>query len=572
MASPSSSEKQHAPRKSTDTFSEDRTATATPDFKTLKEEKQINNDDPSEYPERSSRDGSTDDNGNELAPQESNASSIWVAETMSFPREVLFIIICCMAQFCTQAAYMETLILLHVIGDSFHVDNPARLAWLVAGYSLTVGTFILFSGRLGDAFGYKRMLIIGFSWFSVWSLIAGLSVYSDFTLAVFSRVLQGIGPAICLPNALALFGAAYRPGHRKAMVFSFFGAVAPMGGVVGAAVASVLQLEWWPWALWALSIWLAILAVAGWFIIPEPPKKMRAPRGFKNLCIDLDIPGAVTGIVALVLFNFAWNQAPIEGWKTPEVLVPLILGLGLFALFAAIEFKFAPKPLLPFEAVNADVAFVLAAVVCGWATFGVWTLYLVQILQEIRTLSPLLTCAWFSPVVVTGGLAAVITGKLLGPLKVRPPIVMTLALVAFTIGVILTATAPENQTYWAQIFVSMIIMPFGMDMSFPAATLILSNAVKREHQGIGASLVNTVVNYGIALGVGFAGTVEVHVSKGAGSKAEQFKGFRGALYMGVGLSGLGLCVALLFLAREFRNRREQKQDAEKAAEAQARSP
>lgn len=102
MASPSSSEKQHAPRKSTDTFSEDRTATATPDFKTLKEEKQINNDDPSEYPERSSRDGSTDDNGNELAPQESNASSIWVAETMSFPREVLFIIICCMAQFCTR--------------------------------------------------------------------------------------------------------------------------------------------------------------------------------------------------------------------------------------------------------------------------------------------------------------------------------------------------------------------------------------------------------------------------------------------------------------------------------------
>ncbi|KAF6818760.1 major facilitator superfamily transporter [Colletotrichum sojae] len=567
MASPT--EKQA--RQSADSFSADRTATATPDVNAMTADDKAIPDDSSASPRDSSRSESDEnDNVNEdnLAHARSNASTVWVAETMSLPREVLFVTICCMAQFCTQSAYMETLVLLHVIGGTFHVDNPARLAWLVAGYSLTVGTFILFSGRLGDAFGYKRMLLIGFSWFSLWSLVAGLSVYSDFTLAVFSRVLQGIGPAICLPNALALFGAYYPPGHRKAMVFAFFGAVAPMGGVVGASIASVLELEWWPWALWALSIWLAILAVAGYFIIPEPLHRRPAPRGVKNMMIDLDIPGAVTGIFALVLFNFAWNQAPIDGWKTPEVLVPLILGLALFGLFAAIEFKFAPKPLLPFDAVNADVAFVLAAVVCGWATFGVWTLYLVQILQEIRTLSPLMTCAWFSPVVVTGGLAAVITGKLLGPLKVRPPIVMTMALVAFTVGIILTATAPENQIYWAQIFVSMLIMPFGMDMSFPAATLILSDAVAREHQGIGASLVNTVVNYGIALGVGFAGTVEVNIARGATSTEDRFKGFQAAMYMGIGLAALGLCVSLTFLTREWRHRREGKKDAEKAAEAQ----
>ncbi|GKT43046.1 drug resistance protein YOR378W [Colletotrichum spaethianum] len=566
MASPSESEKQPA-RKSNDTLSEDRTATASPDVNMRNDEKQIL-DDSSITHDRSNEDDSSDGNGLNLAPQQSNAPSVWLSETMSLPRETLFVIICCMAQFCTQAAYIETLMMLHIIGSSFHVEDPARLAWLVAGYSLTIGTFILFSGRLGDAFGYKRMLIIGFAWFSIWSLIAGLSVYSNFTLAVFSRVLQGIGPAICLPNALALFGAAYPPGHRKAMVFSFFGAVAPMGGIVGAAIALTLELAWWPWAMWALSIWLAILAVAGWFIIPEPPTKLPPPKGFKAMCVELDIPGAVTGIVALVLFNFAWNQAPIDGWKTPVVLVPLILGLILFGAFAAIEFKFAPMPLLPFDVVNADVGFVLGAVVCGWATFGIWTLYLVQILQEIRTLSPLLTCAWFAPVVVTGGLAAVITGKLLGPLKVRPPIVMTMALAAFTTGIILTATAPENQIYWAQIFVSMIVMPFGMDMSFPAATLILSNAVKKEHQGIGASLVNTVVNYGIALGVGFAGTVEVQVNNGGETKEDQFRGFRGALYMGVGLAGLGFGIALTFLARELRHRRDAKRNEGRAEEAQ----
>lgn len=450
---------------------------------------------------------------------------------------------------------MGTLVLLRTIGESFHITSPPRLAWLVAGYSLTVGTFILISGRLGDVFGYKRMLLTGLTWFSLWSMIAGLSVYSNYKLAVFSRVIQGIGPAICLPNALAIFGAAYPPGHRKAMVFAFFGAVAPIGGVFGGIFASLLTLAWWPWALWVMAIWLAILAFVGQFAIPDLPRKVLPPRGWKDWIVTLDLGGAFVGIVALILFNFAWTQAPIDGWGTPTVIVPLILGLLLFVVFGYIEFRISPKPLLPFSAVNADVAFVLAAVACGWATFGVWTLYLVQILQDIRGLSPLNTTAWFVPVIFSGACAAVVTGKLLGPLQVKPPYVMTMALLSFTIGAILTATAPADQIYWGQTFVSMLIMPFGMDMSFPAATLILSNAVPKEHQGVGASLVNTVVNYGIALGVGFAGTVEVHVHGKGETMDEKLRGFKGALFMGVGLAGLGLVVSLAFLMRERLSKR-----------------
>jgi hypothetical protein len=50
-----------------------------------------------------------------------------------------------------------------------------------------------------------------------------------------------------------------------------------------------------------------------------------------------------------------------------------------------------------------------------------------------------------------------------------------------------------------------------MDMSFPAATVILSNAMPKEHQGLAASLVNTMVNYSISIGLGIAGTVEANV-------------------------------------------------------------
>lgn len=297
---------------------------------------------------------------------------------------------------------MSTLVLLRIIGQTFGVSSPPHLAWLVAGYSLTVGTFIMLSGRLGDVFGHKRMLTIGFAWFSLWSLVAGLSVYSGFTLAVLARVLQGIGPAICLPNALAILGTAYPPGHRKAMVFAFFGAVAPIGGVSGGLFASLLTLTWWPWALWAMALWLAMLAVAAHLAVPKLPRKPVHVTGWRPWLRVLDLPGAAVGVSALILFIFAWTQAPIDGWATPTVLVPLILGLVLFAAFIMVESRLSAVPLLPFDAINAEVAFVLAAVMCGWATFGVWTLYLVQVLQDIRQLSPLLTTAWFSPITISG--------------------------------------------------------------------------------------------------------------------------------------------------------------------------
>ena len=50
-----------------------------------------------------------------------------------------------------------------------------------------------------------------------------------------------------------------------------------------------------------------------------------------------------------------------------------------------------------------------------------------------------------------------------------------------------------------------------------------------------------MVNYSISIGLGFAGTVETQVNDG-----NLLKGYRGALYMGIGLSGLGLCLSLLF--------------------------
>lgn len=73
----------------------------------------------------------------------------------------------------------------------------------------------------------------------------------------------------------------------------------------------------------------------------------------------------------------------------------------------------------------------------------------------------------------------------------------------------------------------------------------------REHQGLAASLVNTVVNYSISIGLGLAGTVESQVDPNG---TDIFKGYRGASYMGVGLAGLGVGVATLYVIRSVTKR------------------
>lgn len=101
------------------------------------------------------------------------------------------------------------------------------------------------------------------------------------------------------------------------------------------------------------------------------------------------------------------------------------------------------------------------------------------------------------------------------------------------------------------------------DLSYPSGTILLSNATPREHQGIAASLMNTVVNYSISIGLGIAGTVESRINR-TGDKT--LEGYRSAYYVGIGLAGLGCCVSVLFvLATHFRSKSNagKDQDSEK---------
>src|SRR5258706_5855058 len=75
--------------------------------------------------------------------------------------------------------------------------SQSGLAWVINGYLIAFGGFLLLAGRLGDLFGRKRIYLIGLAIFIGASLLCGLSFSQPMLVA--ARFIQGIGGAVRFP-------------------------------------------------------------------------------------------------------------------------------------------------------------------------------------------------------------------------------------------------------------------------------------------------------------------------------------------------------------------------------------
>lgn len=370
--------------------------------------------------------------------------------------EVVFVGVVVVAQLMALAGLGQAIAPMKIIAAGLGVDNPGEEAWFAASFSLTVGTFILISGRMGDILGHKRMLIFGYFFLGVWSGFAGFSAYvADHVFFDICRGFQGVGAALIVPNALALLGRAYPPGIKKNIVFSLFGAMAPWGFVIGAIFASLFaQLTWWPWLFWSYAFTCWGLSI---FAVIAVPKCLAHDAQFAGRTDrpGMDWTGSVLGVSGLVLVNVAWNNAPLFGWDTPHVYFLLIIGLLCLIAFVWVEAR-AVSPLIPVSVLTKPVVYTMALVGIGWGSFGIWIHFCWRFLLEVRGQTPLLISAEFVPAMICGLLAAGVTGFMLTHTPVSFTIMVSM--LAFFIGELVAAFQPAHQTYWAQMFVSILIM------------------------------------------------------------------------------------------------------------------
>lgn len=275
--------------------------------------------------------------------------------------------------FTNQLGLCNSLTTLEIIGESFGVTDPGKLSWTISGYGLTLGTFVLIGGRLGDEFGNKAIFIIGMGWLALTSMMAGASVYSSYPVYILARVLQGLGPALTVPNALAIMGKCFSEGPRN-MGFAWFAASAPVGAMAGLLFGPLFAMAWWPWIYWSQALGVAFLFALAIVAIPNMPVEgeQSKRRTLRETLDRLDLPGGASGVIALVLFNFAWNQSLVTTWHEPYVYICLILSFLFLAAFFYIELRVARYPVLPVAVLTSDIAFVFGCTAAGWSTFGIW--------------------------------------------------------------------------------------------------------------------------------------------------------------------------------------------------------
>lgn len=472
-------------------------------------------------------------------------------------KECIFVATCMLSNILNQAGQSQALSTMNVISDSFHSDARNQ-TWLMASFPLVSGSFILISGRIGDIYGLKVTLLYGFAVSIIWSIICGLANYSHSDVFfIICRCFQGLGISFVLPNIMGIVGNIYKTGTlRKNIVISCIGIAAPAGAALGGIWAGLIATEnktQWPWIFYAYGLVGVINMIMAWLVIPD-----NIPTNVNGFTMDWI--GSVLGVLGLIVFNFCWNQGPIVGWEKAYIIVLLILSFFTLIAFFVYEVRYAKCPLLPpavFE--NHHIILILTCMFLGWGSFGIWTFYYYAFQLNLRHYSPLWAGGTFFVFIIFGTIAAFVVALTIH--RVGPAFLLTCAMVAFTVGSVMLSCVPVEQSYWRMNLGMQILLSFGMDLSFPAASIILSDFLPMQYQGMAGSLVNTIVNYSTSLCLGMGTTVESQVNKDGTNK---LKGYRSAVYLGIGLAGLGVIVSLFnLLETVLRKHREKKAKKEK---------
>ena len=185
--------------------------------------------------------------------------------------------------------------------------TDSQIEWVVAVYILTFALLLLPMGRMGDVIGRRRMFVLGVCVFTAASALCGLA--GSIWALVGSRVLQGIGGAMMIPQTLALVPALF-PARERGTAFALFGISAGLASVTGPLLggtligADLFGLGWRPIFLVNIPFGLLAVLAALRFV----------PRVGGTAGLRLDLVGVGLAAVALLLFLFPLIEGRQIGW------------------------------------------------------------------------------------------------------------------------------------------------------------------------------------------------------------------------------------------------------------------
>ncbi|KAG0197947.1 hypothetical protein BGX28_008565 [Mortierella sp. GBA30] len=440
------------------------------------------------------------------------------------------LVVFCLAQFLDVANLSAVNISLPTIKAELHFTE-SQLPWIVNAFTLTFGTFLLIGGKLGDKYGHKRLFLAGLLWFSIWSLVCGLS--QSVILLCIARAMQGLGAAATIPNALALIQFTYTEDVAKSRALAVFSSSGALGFGMGLVLGGVFTATiGWKYIFYISAIMGLLIAAIAFFLIPESSADYRAN-------VKLDVAGAITITAALLAIVYAISDGH---WSSVQVIVCLILGVSLLFLFIWIEKK-VESPMLPmtiFRTRMFSAMLIVGALYQTW--YLVYNLYCTLIFQEVMQYSALQTAYAFFPLAFPGLVLNPLAGYLIPKVGAKPLLVIGTGCMALSAA--LFALADADTAYWPLPFPSMCIGEIGIAMTYTSAMVAALTMAKSGEHGLNSAVFSVAMQAGSGVGLAITNAVSDAVISSSGS---HLKGYRTGLWIGFAVTLLCVLITLVFV-------------------------
>jgi EmrB/QacA subfamily drug resistance transporter len=369
--------------------------------------------------------------------------------------------------------------------------SQQNLQWVLSGYTVTYGGFLLLGGRLADLLGRRVTLVAGTVLFAVSAVVGGAAPNAG-TL-VGARLAQGLGAALMTPAGLSILTTSFNRGTDRVKALGAWGAMGGLASVFGVFLGGVISAgPGWRWVLYInIPICALVIAAAYWLVSGEAPRRSRMS--------SFDTPGALLGTGGMLLLVYALVKAPTDGWGSGQTIGELAGAAVLLVALVINEMRHR-NPVLPLSIFRIKgLAATDAAQVLGLAGFASAFYFITLYMQEVLGFSAVRAGTAFVPIAAIVAVGSVGGSGLVPRLGTRPLIVGGAAIA--TGGLYWLSRIPTHGHYWTDIFGPMMIMGVGLGLVFVGVQIAGNAGVPPERAGLAGALITASFQVGTALGL-----------------------------------------------------------------------
>ncbi|MFF0578671.1 MFS transporter [Streptosporangium saharense] len=398
-----------------------------------------------------------------------------------------------------------SLLLIAVDATVLHIAVPAltaalepssvQLLWIIDSYSLVVAPLLLTFGTLGDHYGRKRLVLMGYVVFGVASAAAAFAPSAPALIG--ARALLGVGGAMIMPATLSIIRQVFTDRRERAVALGVWSGVAAAGAAVGPLIGGLLVEHLWWGAVFLINVpILLVLLPAAVRLLPDSCSRALHPW---------DAFSALLSVVGILALAFGLKEM---GTGESGGTVVFLAGIGLLAWFVRRQRR-AAFPMLDLSlfrqrAFSIGVAAVLLTV---FALVGL-ELMLAQYLQLVLGDSPFQAAVRLLPLMaaaVTGGLAG---ARLLHRFGLRATMSSGLTLTTLSL---LPTLAWGTEPHTLMLALCFVGIGFGIQVTLLAASDTIMSSAPESRAGGAAAVEETAYELGAGLGVAVLGTVTTAV-------------------------------------------------------------